>query len=78
MGSDSSEEFGKVTVVGNNFSISINANTVEETIRIFNALSAGGQVKKPLNKTFWNSYFGMFTDKFGIHWMVSCALESHK
>ncbi len=25
----------------------------------------------PMNKTFWDSYFGMFTDKFGIQWMVS-------
>jgi len=25
----------------------------------------------PMNKTFWGDYFGMFTDKFGINWMVS-------
>jgi PhnB protein len=24
-----------------------------------------------MSKTFWSSYFGMFTDKFGINWMVS-------
>jgi len=24
-----------------------------------------------MNKTFWDSYFGMFTDKYGIQWMVS-------
>jgi PhnB protein len=24
-----------------------------------------------MSKTFWNAYFGMFTDKFGIHWMVN-------
>jgi PhnB protein len=27
----------------------------------------------PLNTTFWGSYFGMLTDKFGINWMVSFA-----
>jgi PhnB protein len=25
----------------------------------------------PLEDTFWGAYFGMFTDKFGIHWMVN-------
>ena len=24
-----------------------------------------------LRNTFWGDYFGMFTDKFGINWMVS-------
>lgn len=71
MGSDSSEEFGQATVVGNNFSISINAPSREEADRLFNGLSAGGTVTMPMNKTFWGAYFGMFADKFGIHWMVN-------
>ena len=32
----------------------------------------------PLAKTFWEAYFGMFIDKFGIHWMVNCELKEHK
>ena len=24
-----------------------------------------------MNQTFWGAYFGMFTDKFGINWMVN-------
>lgn len=78
MGSDSSEAFGKAAVEGNNFSLSINTDSVDEATRIFNALSAGGTIKMPLNKTFWGAYFGMFTDKFGIHWMVNCELKEHK
>lgn len=78
MGSDSSEAFGKATVPGNNFSISINSKTKEETERLFNGLSEGGQVTMPLNETFWGSYFGMFTDKFGIQWMVNCELNQNK
>ena len=78
MGSDSSEAFGHATVEGNNFSISINTDTVEEVTRIYNELSAGGTIKMPLNKTFWGAYFGMSTDKFGIHWMVNCELAEHK
>lgn len=34
MGSDSSEAFGKATVAGNNFSISINTDSVDEVTRI--------------------------------------------
>jgi PhnB protein len=25
----------------------------------------------PMEKTFWGAYFGMFTDKFGINWMIN-------
>ncbi len=78
MGSDSSEAFGKATIAGTNYSISINCDTVEEVTRIYNALSADGIIKMPLNKTFWGAYFGIFTDKFGIHWMVNCELAEHK
>lgn len=78
MGSDSSQAFGKATVEGNNVTISINTDSVEEVTRIYNELSAGGKIKMPLNKTFWGAYFGQFTDKFGIHWMVNCELQEHK
>jgi PhnB protein len=25
----------------------------------------------PLEKAFWGGLFGMFTDKFGVQWMVN-------
>lgn len=78
MGSDSSESFGQATVVGNNITISVNTDSVEEVTRIYNELSAGGIIRMPLNKTFWGAYFGQFTDKFGIQWMVNCELAEHK
>lgn len=71
MGSDSSEAFGQATVMGNNFSISINADSRDEADKLFTGLSTGGKVTMPMNKTFWGSYFGMLTDRFGIQWMVS-------
>lgn len=71
MGSDSSEAFGQVTTIGNNISISINAESQDEATRLFNGLSAGGKVTMPLELTFWGAYFGMFIDKFGINWMVN-------
>ena len=71
MGSDIGGEWAKHTVDGNNVQISINAENEEEATRIFNGLSAGGRVNMPLEKTFWGALFGMFTDKFGINWMVN-------
>lgn len=71
MGSDSSEAFGQTNVHGTNFSISINTDSEEEADKLFNGLSAGRKVTMPMEKTFWGAYFGMFTDKFGINWMVN-------
>jgi PhnB protein len=38
--------------------------------RAFNALSEGGQVQMPLDKTFFSPRFGVLTDRFGISWMI--------
>lgn len=78
MGSDSSEAFGQATTVGNNFSISINTDSTAEADKLFEGLSAGGTVTMPMNKTFWGAYFGMFTDKFGINWMINHDENSQK
>lgn len=75
MGCDSSDSFGHARVAGDNFSISINTDSVAEVKRVYNALSEGGMIKMALEKAFWGSYFAMFTDKFGIHWMVNCELN---
>lgn len=71
MGNDYIEGFGKKTIFGNNFSLSIDTESKEEADKLFGALSDGGKVTMPMENTFWNAYFGMFTDKFGINWMVS-------
>ena len=52
-------------------SISLNYHDVELARRIFDAMSAGGQVTMPFDKTFWSPGFGMFTDRFGVAWMVN-------
>ena len=71
MGSDTGGEWAPSFVQGNNFSISINADSQEQADRFFNELSKGGKVTMPMAKTFWGDYFGMFADQFGINWMVS-------
>ena len=71
MGSDSSDAFGQVTVMGNNFSISIDTDSKEEADRLYSALAEGGKKSMPMDQSSWGSYFGMLSDKFGIQWMVS-------
>lgn len=71
MGSHCGKEQSKHFVMGNNFSISISAESKEEVNRLFNNLSDDGIVIMPLSNTFWSEYFGMLTDKFGVNWMVS-------
>src|SRR5688572_14759530 len=71
MGSDTGGEWAADFKQGNNFSISINADSKAQADKFFNDLSKGGQVTMPLANTFWGDYFGMWVDKFGVAWMVS-------
>ncbi len=78
MGCDSSEALGENTVFGNNFSITINGNDKAEADKLFDGLSKGGEVTMLMNDTFWGSYYGLFTDKFGINWMVNFSENSQE
>ena len=71
MGSDTGGEWADSHVQGNNFSISISTDSKAKADNFFNELSAGGEVKMPMEETFWGDYFGMLTDEFGINWMIS-------
>lgn len=52
------------------FSLTIALDSVPEAERVFKELSAGGQVSMPLMETFFAKTFGVFSDKFGVPWMV--------
>jgi PhnB protein len=71
MGTDAVESMGQKVIVGNNISISLSVDSEKEADTLFNKLGAGGNAMMPLQKMFWNAYFGMLTDKFGIQWMVN-------
>lgn len=75
MGSDANEHFGQTAQFGTNVSVSINTASEAEAQQLFDGLSAGGTIAMPLEKTFWGAFFGMFTDQFGIHWMVNYDYE---
>ena len=70
MGCDTSDSSGPVAKFGDNISISVSTDSEAEALRIFNALSPGGQITMPIEKTFWADLFGMLIDRFGIPWMV--------
>lgn len=58
---------------GNNFSIAIACENVQEIDRLFAALGENGKVTMALQETFWATRFGMLTDQFGINWMLSLS-----
>ena len=53
------------------FSLSLTVADETEAERVFAALSDGGLVTMPLEKTFWAPKFGIVEDRFGVSWMVS-------
>jgi PhnB protein len=71
MGTDAMEEMGFKLNTGNNFYICIAPDSKQEADRLFNGLSQGGKVNMPLQDMFWGAYYGDFTDKFGIKWMIN-------
>ena len=71
MGTDAPKEMGFTVKQGNNMYISVEPETREEAKRIFDELSGGGNVTMPLRDMFWGAYFGEFTDKYGINWMIN-------
>lgn len=70
MGTDATESRGFKVEYGNNMSINLELDSRAEADRIFNALSEGGKISMQMEEAFWEDYFGSFTDRFGINWMV--------
>ncbi len=67
---DIPESMGRVNENENRSKIAISAGSKEEADKLFNGLSAGGQVEMPMANSPWGPYFGMFRDKYGIEWTV--------
>jgi PhnB protein len=70
MGADRPPSMGEVTP-GDDVHLNLAPTDAESARRIFDALSDGGQVTMPLERTFWGADFGMCIDRFGVHWMVN-------
>jgi len=74
MGADNQEAYTELLTYSN-FSLIVHTDTREEADRLFNGLSEGGQIKMPMNQTFWGSYYGICIDKFGIMWKITTESE---
>ncbi len=70
MANDVPEILGRTNERENRSKIVISAESKEEADKLFNGLSAGGEIEMPISDSPWGSYFGMFRDKYGIEWMV--------
>jgi PhnB protein len=56
------------------FSVSLAPASIPEFDRIFGALAKDAiAISMPPGETFWAERFAMFTDRFGIPWMLNFA-----
>jgi PhnB protein len=78
MGTDALESMGQKLTLGNNFYICLSPDSKEEADKLFNGLSDGGKIEMPLQDMFWGAYYGSFTDKFGVQWMVNYSQNQPK
>lgn len=67
MGSDSPAEY---YAAAQGTSICVTADSIAEAERIFAGLAEGGEIRMPIEETFFANRFGMVTDRFGSRWMV--------
>lgn len=70
IGNDVPEFMGRVNENENRSKISISAESREEADKLFNRLSAGGDVEGPMGDSPWGTYAGMFRDQYGIEWII--------
>ena len=71
MGTDAPKEMGFTVIQGNNMHISLEPASRTEAKRLFDQLSVDGKIDMPMQDMFWGAYFGSFTDKYGINWMIN-------
>ncbi len=76
MGSDNLPGQEAPLVKGNNQSVCVSPETREEADRLFAILSQGGEVDQAMEEMFFG-YFGTFTDRYGIRWMIIVLPEEH-
>ncbi|MFZ0322775.1 MAG: VOC family protein [Actinomycetes bacterium] len=73
MATDMLESMGHALRTGNNVAINLEPDDLDETRRLFAALSDGATDIAPLEKMFWGAYWGTCCDRFGVRWMFNYA-----
>ncbi len=70
LGSDVPDFMWKVRQGNMNY-ISLHPDSREQAEELFTKLSARWEIEMPIEDQFWGDYYGSFTDKFGICWMIN-------
>jgi PhnB protein len=61
---------GQNTQSGDQVTICITSDDIEKSKQIFESLKQEGQVKMPLQETFFSPAYGIVTDKFGVTFQI--------
>jgi PhnB protein len=67
---------GQPLPLGDQVTIAIIINDVNQSKEIFAKLEEDGQTLMPLQETFWSPLYGQVKDKFGVTWQVSTHIEN--
>jgi PhnB protein len=67
---DVPEIMGRTNENENRSKIIIGTESREEAEKLFNGLSIDGNIEGQLGDSPWDTYAGMFRDKYGIEWIV--------
>jgi PhnB protein len=75
MGTGMLESMGHQLRIGNNTTISLEPDSLIETQRLYDALSAGSTEAAPLSPMPWGAMWGVCLDRYGIRWMFNYPLD---
>jgi PhnB protein len=62
---------GMTYTAGDNYFVSLSCDRDDEVDTLFAALSTGGHAQMPPTDAPWGARFAMFSDRFGIGWMLN-------
>ena len=57
---------------GNGVSMSVDLDDEADGERIFDRLATGGEIKVPMQATYWAKAFGVVRDRYGVNWIINC------
>lgn len=62
-----------MTLTDRTFFQSLQADSLDELTRYWEALADGASIVEPLAASAWSPGFGMLTDRFGVTWVMDVA-----
>jgi len=71
MGTDFLESQGHELIIGNNVTISLLPDTLEDAQALYAALVVNGSADQPIFPAPWGGHYGSLVDQFGIRWMFN-------